>query len=911
MASVATLHHAPRSGKTLVAIAAAQGWSDVDSSKHGWTLREHQREALMMLAARKVAVCKEDVSSSTVIWVCSSLIVAKQLLDEWIRKLDSIECKVVCSLDEDSFGGGEVVVTDESELRTLLRSKRERQLILVTSYHSVHKIHAALGDINTNNPSLIVLDEAHNVHTPTRWFLWGAKKRGDTEPNLNGIEALNSRYPKRLYLTGTPSDAMYKWPAVYGDENESWHRCSYSNLMKIQTRLNPYVKEFSLRIVVNGRPANTTESAEFFDCVTVLREAVGNPNIRRVKMYHRRAHRWTRRIDEDNDDKSSTEENPYEDDDDSAHSFCSEPQEEERRSVEFFAQADLWIRALDYLRSRGETTMPDEELVISQVRGDMHQKDIQDELAAFNSDCCHKLRVLCSCQVFREGVTLERCDLTVYADGKRSRRDIIQSSMRGLKAEKDHPDKQLQILLLVSLDGFDVQRSEAAAVVCDDGGCAQISRAIVETLRSRDKMETTAAVIEALKSEDDDLMNHIIAAVILQKRDAVKSTSGSSRSQDDHQEEDQSNKRQRRTEKIDNSRLSISVSPELLWTVGGADDLKSIQSAVANSVCIRLNALNAKQLVSLKVDWFCRLWANDTSPPKNGEKRQPKKEWLPAGKELAAASIDGGFFWNHISNNFIGDGSVIHTVLNEEDRSKVRSLPWFDEAIQRIKHTRERRAKHYQPRSTSKKVDWFCRLWADDTSPPKHGDKRQPKKEWLPPGEELVAAPIVGGTFWNDIRNNFVGDESVMHTVLNEEDRSKVRSLPWFDEAIQRIKHARERRAKHYQPRSTSKRVDWFCRLWADDTSPPKHGDKRQPKKEWLPPGEELVAAPIDGGTFWNHIRNIFVGDESVCTKLNEEDRSKVRSLPWFDEAMQKLKNYREKKVSSAAGKQHSSTPRC
>jgi predicted helicase len=79
--------------------------------------------------------------------------------------LDSIECKVVCSLDEDSFGGGEVVVTDESELRTLLCSKRERQLILVTSYHSVHKIHAALGDTNTNNPSLIVLDEAHNVHT--------------------------------------------------------------------------------------------------------------------------------------------------------------------------------------------------------------------------------------------------------------------------------------------------------------------------------------------------------------------------------------------------------------------------------------------------------------------------------------------------------------------------------------------------------------------------------------------------------------------------------------------------------------------------------------------------------------------------------------------------------------------------
>jgi hypothetical protein len=78
----------------------------------------------------------------------------------------------------------------------------------------VHKIHAALGDINTNNPSLIVLDEAHNVHTPTRWFLWGAKKRGDTEPNLNGIEALNSRYPKRLYLTGTPSDVLWATKSI-------------------------------------------------------------------------------------------------------------------------------------------------------------------------------------------------------------------------------------------------------------------------------------------------------------------------------------------------------------------------------------------------------------------------------------------------------------------------------------------------------------------------------------------------------------------------------------------------------------------------------------------------------------------------------------------------------------------------
>lgn len=189
MASVSVLHHAPRSGKTPVALAAARY-----GSLQGIRFREHQVEAVQYLESRG-SIVKPEEDPSIVVWVCSSLVVAQQLVDDFISKLDAVlDYKIVCSCTEEQYSA--FVTASESDIQKILSTtsrqcRSSRQLLLVTSYQSVYKIHNAL-QVTEKVASLLVLDEAHNVHTPSRWFLWGAQNEHDKEPSGQGIEALNT-----------------------------------------------------------------------------------------------------------------------------------------------------------------------------------------------------------------------------------------------------------------------------------------------------------------------------------------------------------------------------------------------------------------------------------------------------------------------------------------------------------------------------------------------------------------------------------------------------------------------------------------------------------------------------------------------------------------------------------------------
>jgi hypothetical protein len=125
----------------------------------------------------------------------------------------------------------------------------------------------------------------------------------------------------------------------------------------------------------------------------------------------------------------------------------------------------------------------------------------------------------------------------------------------------------------------------------------------------------------------------------------------------------------------------------------------------------------------------------------------------------------------------VGDGRGAGATLGEEERARVRALPWFGAALARLESMRQRRAGMYQA-SVSEKVDWLCRLWPGEAAP-KHGEKRLPQQEWLPAGVALeTVPPLDGGALWSNIRGNFVGDGRGALTTLNEEERARVRALP-------------------------------------------------------------------------------------------------------------------------------------
>lgn len=219
---------------------------------------------------------------------------------------------------------------------------------------------------------------------------------------------------------------------------------------------------------MGGRPEEAEQSAEFFDWVSILREiSWRRDSIHRVMVYLSRA---------------------------------VEGEAQQTRSAEHFASAThrLWAAALTYLHGRGEALSLDERsLVVTHANGTMRADEVRSVKDRFNAPVVDdKVHVLCSCQVFAEGVTLERVDLTVFADGKKSERDVVQSGMRGLKASADDPEARLRILLLVHLDAVGLAGAQDAE---------EVSNRIAESLRSRKKMDRMAAVLAALKEEDESL----------------------------------------------------------------------------------------------------------------------------------------------------------------------------------------------------------------------------------------------------------------------------------------------------------------------------------------------------------------------------------------------------------------------
>jgi hypothetical protein len=77
----------------------------------------------------KNVICQQQ-SNSIVVWVCSSLIVAQQLLEDWIQKLNGVEFRVICSLQEVtttlSSADDKKNISDQIKLQNLLLCSRRK-----------------------------------------------------------------------------------------------------------------------------------------------------------------------------------------------------------------------------------------------------------------------------------------------------------------------------------------------------------------------------------------------------------------------------------------------------------------------------------------------------------------------------------------------------------------------------------------------------------------------------------------------------------------------------------------------------------------------------------------------------------------------------------------------------------------
>jgi hypothetical protein len=419
--------------------------------------------------------------------VFSSLTVLEQFVEDFHKHTKNVRAVAVCSLPEcEHFTVADRVPKIKKEL------KSKHKVLFLTTYESVHKIHQALVDLKMSL-DLAIFDEAHNVHTAKRTFIWGGDDKVDDDddtseeecsgeeaheeeedddadegeekfaPTKGGIKRLNMMYPRRIYLTATPRDAMTKYPEVYGSQDKDWDIFTYSDLVEAQKGYDKKcVKEFDVCVTFNGKPKRGEKDPEFYDRVSVLRATLRR-DAKRVMMYHSYAHKE-----------------------------CGS------RSAEHFADINAWKEAFGHLKPCEKQGRKFKDLKIYSVMGS-DGKDVSEKLKDFNSKN-KKIHILCSCSIFKEGVTLARCDLTVFADGKRSRRDIIQSGLRGVKYDEEKPDSRLSILLLVNLDGMDIDPN------MDD---TAISEAIKAGLRTRDKMEGLAAVLSSLKSENRELAEYI------------------------------------------------------------------------------------------------------------------------------------------------------------------------------------------------------------------------------------------------------------------------------------------------------------------------------------------------------------------------------------------------------------------
>ena len=108
-----TLHHAPRTGKTLVALAALLGWRLPSQ----WTFLPHQRVALEFLQER--GITDTSAPPSLGLMVFSSLVVVEQFLRSWLVGITGVNFVIVCSADEVEAAG--VQTADSTSVTQILR----------------------------------------------------------------------------------------------------------------------------------------------------------------------------------------------------------------------------------------------------------------------------------------------------------------------------------------------------------------------------------------------------------------------------------------------------------------------------------------------------------------------------------------------------------------------------------------------------------------------------------------------------------------------------------------------------------------------------------------------------------------------------------------------------------------------
>jgi hypothetical protein len=827
---------------------------------------------------------------------------------------------------------------DETRLQEMLRGGGSTTpCLLLTTYASCRRVHVALTS-SGEQVDFAVFDEAHNVHTPSRCFLWGGNGEKDNvcsgdafldvdneeeapgedsgdddqeedtqddngeddgedddedeedlandplEITPGGLEVLERHYPRRLYMTATPRAQMLQHPEVYGcrDDASRWDVYSYGDLLESQKDpllfQEPCVKEFDIAVVLAGAPATGEgqgEDREFWDRVALLRKIIeggrrGHTAVKRVLLFH-------------------------------AYAMDAV------RGARTFADPAFWERPLSWVLSHSPSLMKGDErswdfekdfVVYSVVGG---EGNVMEAVERFNGPD-EKIHILCSCQTLREGVTLRSCDLVCYADGKRSRRDIIQSALRGIKYDAERPDARLRILLLVALDGGDLSRRGLS-------DSPEASSVIARCLQQSNKMERLATVLAALQSQDHVLAEELEElALNFLKSSAHVSTAETEQERGrcgvDNEAGGGSDRLEANNEETlavvspahVRRRVAFNLAPELMWGFQSGEIERAMLNA-AGSVAdiairmIRTSGRSRQELVSEKFDWFCRLWP-DQEMPCQGEKKSIPSEWLPADA-LCAAPLDGGSFWSSIQKNFVGDGSGPGTTLNEVERARAGALPWFSGALERLLAIRGKRALFYQP-TVSEKLNWFCCLWPG-LETPCHREKTSIPSEWLP-ADSLGAAPFDGRCFWGSIQKNFVADGSGSGgTTLDEASRARVRALPWFSAVLERLVALRGKRALFYQP-TVSEKIDWLCRLWPDPEEP-RRGDNKSIPANWLP-ADAQGAAPFDGGGFWNSIQKNFVADgRGANASLNDAERARVCALPWFSGAIERLVAIRGKRT--------------
>ena len=812
--SAHVLHHCPRAGKTLIAVSLLR-CARIEEP----LLRSYQDEALQQVGLG---------NNKKALMMFSSLAVVRQFLERHLPDLEGFQVVLVCSL---AYKGVKNC-TDAAKLTKFLNSSKKT--VFLCSYESARVVDESLR-LSGKSMDLSIFDEAHNVHTPQRFFLWGGEERldecgeedddalhegtdSDSEPDAGcgasddasveaedamesepegdsggsddegaaaadalaptpeGLLHLSTHYPKRVYMTGTPSNKMQKYPEVYG---YAWHRVSYNDLWSTQDPTCPIVKGFDVRVVVNGLPEEGKESREFYDCVSVLR-AIGEAladgtDVKRVKMYHARA-------------------------------------VQDNRSAENFGNKELWRRALTYLQKRRECiSIRYSKLVVSDVNGSMG-KEVDKRLKEFNQKADDKIRILCSCQIFREGVTLERCDLTVFADGKRSQRDIIQSGMRGLKADRAPSagdDARLRILLLASLDAVQITSENESA-------------RITEALQKRSKMEHIAVILSALKEEDSTLEEYMAAL--------ANQETQHSRPQNYKENGIAQNNRCAK-------RFHMVVAPELLWRLSNGEKERIVAQVAATAV-IHLQIKKAS--VKTKVNWLCAMWRKEK--PQRDDKRTVPEDLL---EEEEPQEFDGGGFLSRIYINWTEKRAT--TQLDAEDKANIEAMPWF------------REWRGGKAALVKRKVRWLCAMWKNDK--PKQGDKQLVPQDLL---EEEEQQEFDGEGFLRHTYHNWT--EKRTHTLLDAEDKAKIEAMPWFKE-WQGGKAALVKR-----------KVRWLCAMWRNDK--PKQRNKKSVPREVLE-GEE--PQEFDGGAFLDSIYNNWT-EKRPNAKLDAEDKAKIEAMPWFKE---------------------------